>query len=295
MSGEATLGIHSTVDPRTEGSFNQLVDGHAWITVTRNGQTKHYGLWPDAHSRVQDNGPGTDIREGMEALLRPTASRYYALTPEQERRLDQALSENVAWSYTNTCASWATTTLTKVTGQQLDAGELMLTDTPRELIESIRRAERLQPTGPAHPQPATEEHHRASSEGSMSDLSRSLHHQAIEGVHRVDAALGREPDTHSERLAASLAQLARANGLQRIDHVVLGNVEAQGVHNVFAVQGALDDPAHRRVKMPVDQALSSTVEESLQQMAATDRQHAAVIPGPTDVQIVEQAQHPVMG
>ena len=90
MSGEATLGIHSTVDPRTEGSFNQLVDGHAWITVTRNGQTKHYGLWPDAHSRVQDNGPGTDIREGMEALLRPTASRYYALTPEQERRLDQA-------------------------------------------------------------------------------------------------------------------------------------------------------------------------------------------------------------
>ena len=40
---------------------------------------------------------------------------------------------------------------------------------------------------------------------------------------------------------------------------------------------------------------SSTVEASLQQMAATDRQHAAVIPGPTDVQIVEQAQHPVMG
>lgn len=26
-------------------------------------------------------------------------------------------------------------------------------------------------------------------------------------------------------------------------------------------------------------------------LAATDRQHAAVIPGPTDVQIVEQAQH----
>jgi len=142
---------------------------------------------------------------------------------------------------------------------------------PRELIESIRRAERLQPTSPAHPQPATEEPHRASSEGSLSDLSRSLHHQAIEGVHRVDAALGREPDTHSERLAASLAQLARANGLERIDHVVLGNVEAQGVHNVLdgrgiaAADGGHGSPARRR--------------------------H----PWPTDMQIVEQAQHPVMG
>ena len=41
------LGIHSHVDPNTEGSFNQFVDGHAWISVTRNGQTETYGLWPD--------------------------------------------------------------------------------------------------------------------------------------------------------------------------------------------------------------------------------------------------------
>lgn len=70
--------------------------------------------------------------------------------------------------------------------------------------------------------------HSRISARSLSDLSRSLHHQAIEGGHRVDAALQREPDTRGERTAA------------------------------------------------------------------TDRQNAAVIPGPTDVQIVEQAQHPVM-
>lgn len=37
-------GIHSHVDPRTEGSFNRFIDGHAWISVTRNDRTETYGL-----------------------------------------------------------------------------------------------------------------------------------------------------------------------------------------------------------------------------------------------------------
>lgn len=149
MSDKVVLGIHSHVDPNTQGSFNQFVDGHAWISVTRDGQTTFHGLWPDDHPRVEDNGPRSDIREGMEARSTPSASRLYELTPEQVKRLDQALGENVTWSYGNTCASWATSTVNNVTGQSLDASELMFTDTPRELIESIRKAERLQPTSPA--------------------------------------------------------------------------------------------------------------------------------------------------
>ena len=107
------------------------------------------------------------------------------------------------------------------------------------------------------------------------------HDIATEGVHRVEAALGHEPDTHSERMAASLAQLARASGLQRIDHVVLGNVGAQGVHNVFAVQGALEDPAHRRVHMP----------------AVQDHQRTALTlsPSPDPAQVIEAPQRHMMG
>lgn len=117
MSDKVVLGIHSHVDPNTQGSFNQFVDGHAWISVTRNGQTTFHGLWPDDHPRVEDNGPRSDIREGMEARSTPSASRFYELTPEQVKRLDQALGENVTWSYGNTCASWATSTVNNVTGQ----------------------------------------------------------------------------------------------------------------------------------------------------------------------------------
>jgi len=123
------------------------------------------------------------------------------LSPEQEKQLDQALRENVAWSHTNTCASWATATTAKERGQRLDAGELMLTDTPRELIESIRAAERLHPTSPAHPQPPAETRQERSGASSLSGLSVDLHQQAIEGVHTLDATLGRAPDESSERMA----------------------------------------------------------------------------------------------
>jgi len=178
----------------------------------------------------------------MEARSTPSASRFYELTPEQVKRLDQALGENVTWSYGNTCASWATSTVNNVTGQSLDAGELLFTDTPRELIESIRKAERVQPTSPSQPQPAAER--PETSIPSLSDASESLHQQALAGVHALDVSLGRASDQSSQRMAASLTQLARAEGLERIDHVVLGSPSGQPPRpeDIFVVQGAMDDP-----------------------------------------------------
>lgn len=291
---KAVLGIHSDVDPATEGSFNQFVDGHAWITVTRGGSTQYYGLWPDEHPRADDNGPGMDIRSGMEARFTPSASRYYELSAEQEKQLDRELSQNVTWSYTNTCASWASATAAKVTGQRLDAGELLLTDTPRELIESIRAAERLHPTSPASPQPAAESRQENSSSSSLSRTSMDIHQQATEGVHALDASLGRAPDGSSQRMAASLAVLARTHGLERIDHVVLGTATGPSSEgrNIFIVQGGLNDPAHRRAHMGVEAALQPSVDESLQRLQQVDQDSAMaqVAPGP-----VEQAQQRQLG
>ncbi|WP_313348254.1 XVIPCD domain-containing protein [Stenotrophomonas sp.] len=292
MTDKVILGIHSHVDPNTQGSFNQFVDGHAWISVTRNGATQYYGLWPDEHPLVEDNGPETDIRVGMEARSRASASRYYELTPEQVQKLDQALGENVEWAYTNTCASWSTATLTKVTGQTLDAGELMFTDTPRELIGAIRKAERIQPTTPSHPQPPPEPKQQESSGRSLGDASTTLHRQAMEGVARLDLSLGRAPDESSERMAASLAHLARDQGLNRIDHVVLGTPTGQSPNsqNVFVVQGALDDPAHRRAHMDVNAALRPSVEESIQKLQQADNRLAAA-PAIEPSQTLDEIQH----
>ncbi|WP_064749983.1 XVIPCD domain-containing protein [Lysobacter antibioticus] len=106
-----------------------------------------------------------------------------------------------------------------------------------------------------------------------SHLDHRLYQQAIEGVAALDRALGKAPDAGSERLAASLLGLAKENGLQRIDHVVLsqGGTGLRPGENVFVVQGALDDPAHLRAHMKTEQAVATPVEASMQRLEAVNQ------------------------
>ncbi|MFS8461672.1 hypothetical protein EIQ00_05550 [Xanthomonas campestris pv. raphani] len=51
-----------------------------------------------------------------------------------------------------------------------------------------------------------------------------------------------------------------------MDHVVMGKTG-----NVFAVEGRLDDPAHKRVHVDVEQAIQTPVEQSDQQLLAANQ------------------------
>ncbi|WP_235858390.1 XVIPCD domain-containing protein [Xanthomonas euroxanthea] len=113
-----------------------------------------------------------------------------------------------------------------------------------------------QPVGPTH--------------GSLSPSQDPLHRQAEDAVRRLEQGLGREYDDNSARLAASSAYLAKENGLSRIDHVVLSeNTKSvrQG-ENVFVVEGALNDPAHKMAHMKTNDAIAQPVEQSLAQLQA---------------------------
>jgi hypothetical protein len=123
------LGIHSNVS----GDAQDFTSGHAWISINKNGTTEVYGLWPDAHPRTIDNGDKSDIRSGLESKNFPKASRFYKLNVSQEFKLNKSLTKNVAWKYTNTCASWATEIVNEVTGVSLDADDWGGFETPREL------------------------------------------------------------------------------------------------------------------------------------------------------------------
>ena len=46
---KVVLGIHSRVGPDPGNSAGRFMDGHAWLSLTANGQTEYYGLWPDGH------------------------------------------------------------------------------------------------------------------------------------------------------------------------------------------------------------------------------------------------------
>lgn len=56
------------------------------------------------------------------------------------------------------------------------------------------------------------------------------------------------------------------NTLTRVDHVVMGKTG-----NVFAVEGRMDDPAHKRVHVDVEQAIKTPVEQSDQKLLAANQ------------------------
>lgn len=151
MSNKTVLGIHSSV---SAGAFT---GGHAWLTITKGGQTTHYGLWPDAHPRTVDNGDASDIRIGLEAGSRIAASRYYSLSDAQTLRFEAQVAANRHWQYTYNCSSWASEMVLNIIGEDVDADDWAGIDTPRELGRNILLLEERDPTSVSSPHPLRNE------------------------------------------------------------------------------------------------------------------------------------------
>lgn len=141
---------------------------------------------------------------------------------------------------------------------------------PRLALEQdVAVAPRAVPTpdDPSHPDHATLERIRA-------------------GIRAIDAQVGKPYDAASEQLSRGLLVATKETGdasgaLTRVDHVVLG----RDGRYVFAVEGALDDPAHRRVGVPVEQAMrtppeawDARLEEANHALAREHARHQAVPP-----------------
>ncbi|WP_313347909.1 XVIPCD domain-containing protein [Stenotrophomonas sp.] len=94
-----------------------------------------------------------------------------------------------------------------------------------------------------------------------------LYQEIRKEVTALDAAHGRTYDQTSERLTGSLLVLAKGNGMDHVDHVVLSRPTANqpGGQNVFVVQGELNDPGHLRAGMPTQQAVTAPFEQSMAQ------------------------------
>ena len=148
IQGDALLGIHSNV----AGDSYDYTDGHAWVTVETKASVFYFGLWPDGHPRVRDKREEcSDVRQDMEAGVRPLVSRYYALSPTQVWRLNRFLNTPSRWVYTNTCAAWAAKLLHDVVGSNVSAIDYFLFSTPRELGYELQKLEKRNPTSQFRP------------------------------------------------------------------------------------------------------------------------------------------------
>ncbi|MFN7213437.1 MAG: XVIPCD domain-containing protein [Lysobacteraceae bacterium] len=90
-------------------------------------------------------------------------------------------------------------------------------------------------------------------------------------VHAMDRGMGRIPDEASDRVAAALRAECRANGLTRIDGVVLGQKgsRAEPGEYVFAYSGPADRP-HDWVGVKTAEAVQTPVEQSLAKAASLE-------------------------
>ncbi|CAH2706248.1 hypothetical protein NCPPB1935_00460 [Xanthomonas campestris pv. nigromaculans] len=100
------------------------------------------------------------------------------------------------------------------------------------------------------------------------------------GVRKIDESVGKPYDDMSERVSRSLLAACKdnseahphvtdyalaSNALSRVDHVVMSKTG-----NVFAVEGRMDDPAHKRAHVEIDQAIHIPVEQSDQKLLAAN-------------------------
>jgi len=108
------------------------------------------------------------------------------------------------------------------------------------------------------------------------NADHALYEQALAGVHRLDANLGRKPDQQSAQLAASLTVAAKAQGLTRIDTVAL----SEDGSRTFAAQNT--SPLRKLADVATVQAVntqmgqSSTAAHTIQHVSSLT--HAAPLP-----------------
>ncbi|ATE71944.1 peptidoglycan-binding protein [Lysobacter capsici] len=100
----------------------------------------------------------------------------------------------------------------------------------------------------------------------MSDATHpdnAMYRQALTGLEKLGPQAGFNGHESLERAAATMVYEARVSGLSRIDHIVQS---ADGTR-IFAVQGELQDPSHRRVVADKNQATAQSVEQTTQALA----------------------------
>ena len=84
----------------------------------------------------------------------------------------------------------------------------------------------------------------------------------LTGLEQLGPQAGFRNREELENTAGAMVFEARVSGLTRIDHVV---ASSNGT-GLFAVQGAMNDPAHSRVYMDRAQAAAQPLEQSTRQL-----------------------------
>lgn len=279
--------------PLSSGGTSEA--GHVYYSISDGQRSEGFGFAPATHG--QSSGPGKVYYDNVEDYKDPRYSRTMEISKEQYDKLQEFGKDPAKHGFdmnydgaANSCIDFTWGALNHaglhrdtVLGKDKDyEGALK----PLDNIKDIKSIQAPFPDSPLNKEQQNKMPERtplqwliseqpAAPNGSPRDQSAAhqqdpLVPQAEAAVRRLDASVGRDYDDRSACLAASAACLAKANGLSRIDHVVLSEARGQvrTGENMFVVQGAPNDPAHHRAMMKTQDALNTPVEQSLTRLQA---------------------------
>ncbi len=99
--------------------------------------------------------------------------------------------------------------------------------------------------------------------------NKVLYDQATAGVEKLNASGAKLPVSET---AASLAVLAKQNGMQNIQYVALGNPTSGGQQNLFIGDGDPSSPSARKAFIDKNEAASAPMQGNLRKMAESPTQ-----------------------
>lgn len=253
--------------------------GHVYFKTTHGSTENSFGFAPRTHGVVA--GPGRVYDGDVEQYESPYFQRTMEISQDQYERLREFGFTPRKYGFdteyngaSNSCIDYTWGALNHAglhrTNKQSQPdrdfeGKLK----PLENIESIRSIRAPFPdselnTEHSNPMPLRNWKQFILSDAQLPDKDRDLLQSIRKGVAGIDQQHGRELDETSERISASLLATAKSSGLERVDHVVLGNPPANGSGpRMFVVQGDLDNPAHLRASVAISEAVKTPVEQSL--------------------------------
>ncbi len=283
MSEKYTLAVFVAAPgtPLSDGSSS--LTGHVWYEVSDSKVKSSFGFSPD--SSGAPTGPGTVSTTETELYLQPFYKRTIEISMEQYNKLlsfgENPREHGFSTQYngaTNSCIDFAWGALNhaglhRTTPDQVEDTKF---DGALKPLDNIKHIKSIRPPFPDsklndevdNPLPEQTRLQRFISDADLPAQERQMLQVIRAEVGVIDRQHGRAFDDISERISVGLLAAAKGQGLQRVDHVMLGQQPSDGSgQRMFAVQGALEDPAHLRASAPVGLMARTPLEQSYETLS----------------------------
>lgn len=309
-----TLNVHVAAPgtPLGVGGGATSLPGHMYYSISDGKETYSFGFAPVKHGDI--DGPGKVYRTDLEQYQNPRYARTMEISPQQFKEIKEfgqdPASKGFGMEYKdarNNCVDFTWSALNRAGLHHTIDGKadrdhegslkpLRNVDDVQSIPDPVKGSplnqEKFNPLPPRTmlqrmlsergQEQGAEPAAVASGDPLPSDARHRDHglYGGIEaGVRALDKDNGRSFDATSQRMSASLLALAKEQGLERVDHVLLskGGQNTQPGENIFIVQGGLGDPGALRAHAATAAAAATPLETSWQRVEQLNAQQALTI------------------